>query len=514
MNPENLVAQSAKDVKSSDAEKTNVLSETKQPALPPVAGEPANSEGANSVQESADYAEETAISEDENIWYNSEMIRDVSQGVKKRIIIVVVICTFFIVLESIGAYLSHSIAIFTDVAHLVSDLIGFLFSLFSLSLAQRSASLQYTYGFVRAEVLGALFSMVMVWGLTIWIFNVAITRMINKDYENINPTIMLITAIGALFVNLIMGYFLHDWGPDHGFGHGHSHGHDHGHSHGHSHGHGHGHGHSHGHSHGHDHGHDHSHHHTNSPNQSPGNKTPAKSALKKSNLRKRKDFIEDENQPLVETHDHPHPHDHDHPHDHPHDHDHDHGHDHDHHHDHDHGKDIQVRTSDGHGEINLAKVKESDSHNIHAAWVHIVGDTIQTVGVIIVALIIYFYPSLKYLDPILSITFSLIAVSVTFFVFENIVNLLMDSAPKGLDMEVFKEKLEELKYVEEVHDLHIWLLSFGKPAMTAHIKVSAKPETVLRRATKICRRSGIYHSTIQVETKNDVNCDHNVHTKF
>ena len=68
--------------------------------------------------------------------------------------------------------------------------------------------------------------------------------------------------------------------------------------------------------------------------------------------------------------------------------------------------------------------------------------------------------------------------------------------------------------VSEVHDLHIWLLSYGKPAMTVHLKVIHNPEVVLKKATLICRRSGIYHSTIQVEKQDDLNCDHNIHTKI
>jgi len=50
--------------------------------------------------------------------------------------------------------------------------------------------------------------------------------------------------------------------------------------------------------------------------------------------------------------------------------------------------------------------------------------------------------------------------------------------------------------VKEVHDLHIWSLSVGKPAMSAHIVCKENPEYVLKKATKLCREFGIYHSTI------------------
>ena len=66
----------------------------------------------------------------------------------------------------------------------------------------------------------------------------------------------------------------------------------------------------------------------------------------------------------------------------------------------------------------------------------------------------------------------------------------------------------------EVHDLHVWNMTFGKPNMTCHIKCLKKQDYVLKRATIICRKVGIYHSTIQTEISQanySINCDHNVH---
>ena len=59
-------------------------------------------------------------------------MRDINDGVIRRLIGVASLCLFFIVVESIGAQLSKSIAIFTDVAHLLSDLFGFVLSLTSV----------------------------------------------------------------------------------------------------------------------------------------------------------------------------------------------------------------------------------------------------------------------------------------------------------------------------------------------------------------------------------------------
>jgi zinc transporter 2 len=101
-----------------------------------------------------------------------------------------------------------------------------------------------SFGYHRAEVIGALGSVILIWGLTILLFYEATVRILDKTIVK-EPLIMLITAGFGLFCNLVMGKILHS-SPGHSHA-GHDHGHDHGHGHGHSHGHSHGgHGHNHG----------------------------------------------------------------------------------------------------------------------------------------------------------------------------------------------------------------------------------------------------------------------------
>lgn len=163
------------------------------------------------------------------------------------------ICFFFIILETVGAYLSDSIAIFTDVIHLLSDLLGFVFSLFSVYLATKKAPKEYSYGYVRAEILGALFSVIIIWIMSLWILMesyVRFMRIIRNEPIYLNPTYMLATSILGLIINIIMALSLH------GHGHGHHHGHDHGHNHDHNHDHSHEHNHDHIHEDDHSHNHD------------------------------------------------------------------------------------------------------------------------------------------------------------------------------------------------------------------------------------------------------------------
>lgn len=143
---------------------------------------------------------------------------------------------FFIVAQLIGGYLAQSIAIFTDSAHLASDLIGFAISIISLKVAARPATKSLSFGYHRAEVVGTLVSIIFIWGLTIWLIYEATLRIIEPQ-EVLGGT-MLIVAIMGLIFNLIQMKILHS-GEGHyhlGGGHDHDHGHGHGeHNHDHDH---------------------------------------------------------------------------------------------------------------------------------------------------------------------------------------------------------------------------------------------------------------------------------------
>jgi len=160
----------------------------------------------------------------------------------------------------VGGWLAGSIAIFTDSAHLASDMLGFGISILALNMAQKSASGHLTYGWHRAEIVGTLVSVSSIWIMTGWLLVEASKRFFMPP--EVEGDIMLIVAVMGLIFNLIQMKILHSGDGHYHLGGEHEHDHDHGHhhhDHGHSHGHGHGHshGHDHGHAHGHGHGHDH-----------------------------------------------------------------------------------------------------------------------------------------------------------------------------------------------------------------------------------------------------------------
>lgn len=116
-----------------------------------------------------------------------------------------------------------------------SDLFGFFISIFSVWFSSKSSSKVLSFGYHRAEVIGALLSIVLIWIITIYLFYEATSRIINKEPVE-EPLIMLITAGFGFLCNLIMAKVLHS-SPGHSHhGCSHSHNHDHkDHTHDHSH---------------------------------------------------------------------------------------------------------------------------------------------------------------------------------------------------------------------------------------------------------------------------------------
>ena len=145
---------------------------------------------------------------------------------RNKLIFASCLCLVFMVAEIVGGVLSNSLAIATDAAHLLTDFASFMISLFAIWLAGRPRSEKMSFGWHRAEVLGAILSVLMIWVVTGILVYMAVLRVINQEFE-INSEVMLITSGLGVLVNIIMGASLHQHGHSHGGGGGgghHSHG--------------------------------------------------------------------------------------------------------------------------------------------------------------------------------------------------------------------------------------------------------------------------------------------------
>ncbi|MFH4983647.1 hypothetical protein AB6A40_010356 [Gnathostoma spinigerum] len=144
-------------------------------------------------------------------------------GAVRSLLIASVFTILFIIAEFVGGYLANSLAVMTDAGHLLSDLTSFFISLLAISLAKRSPTKRMSYGFHRAEILGALLSIFLLWALTAILVYMAVMRIVHGDFE-VDADVMLITAGIAFLFNIIVGVVLYLGKADHShFGMSHSH---------------------------------------------------------------------------------------------------------------------------------------------------------------------------------------------------------------------------------------------------------------------------------------------------
>lgn len=305
---------------------------------------------------------------------------------RNRLLFASALCLVFMIGEIAGGYLANSLAIATDAAHLLTDFASFMISLMALWIGSKPATRRMSFGWYRAEVIGALTSVLLIWVVTAILVYMAVQRVISGDYE-IQATIMLITASIGVLVNIIMGVALKFGGIPHGHSHGHSH------SHGSS----------------------------------------------------------------------------------------------------------QAEKGKSHG---LESAKGKGNINVRAAFIHVVGDFIQSVGVVVAAIIIYFRPDLGIADPICTFLFSILVLCTTFAIMRETINVLMEGIPRSIDFLEVQRSVSAIPGVVRVHNLRIWSLSLDKIALSAHIAVDRgeSPSEILKMvSTKIRSTYEIFELTLQIE---------------
>jgi len=139
--------------------------------------------------------------------------------------------------------------------------------------------------------------------------------------------------------------------------------------------------------------------------------------------------------------------------------------------------------------------------NVRAAYLHVLGDLLGSVGALAAAGLIALY-GWRWADPAASAVIAcIIVVSAARLVLASL-NVLMEGVPSHLEIEEVRGSLLETPGVGDVHDLHLWSLGGRTPLLTAHLVLDHEEpaDEVLRRATRTLReRFGITHSTLQIE---------------
>jgi len=147
-------------------------------------------------------------------------------GAEKTLVIVAIFCLLFIIVQFTGGILANSIAIITDAGHMISDLFSIIVSIIMLRLSKAPANRQFSFGYLRAEFIGALISVFILWVITILMVIFATQRIISKTIE-VEPNFMMLTSLVGIAFNLFMGAILKCSNKISLPGHGHSHQHQH-----------------------------------------------------------------------------------------------------------------------------------------------------------------------------------------------------------------------------------------------------------------------------------------------
>lgn len=146
--------------------------------------------------------------------------------------------------------------------------------------------------------------------------------------------------------------------------------------------------------------------------------------------------------------------------------------------------------------------KKKQSINVRSAYLHVLGDSIQSVGVMIGGAIIWCKPEWKMVDLLCTLMFSFIVLITTVNMLRNILSVLMESTPREIDATKLQKGMCEVDGVVAVHELHIWAITIGKVLLACHvtIKPEADSEHVLDQVIGYIRKEyNISHVTIQVE---------------
>ncbi|CAF1398456.1 unnamed protein product, partial [Adineta ricciae] len=382
-----------------------------------------------------------------------------------RLVSMMILTFSYFVVELVVGNITNSLALVADAFHMLSDLIALAIGLIVVRIAKRRSNIN-TFGWVRAEVVGANINSVFLLALCLTIIFDTIKRYIQPEPIE-NPTLLLIVGSVGLGINII-GLFLFQ-----GF-----------------------HGHSHGGSSDADEPHGHSHH---TPHESKlrkqSNRTsetnpntatskideniePIEVVVTSSDFRRHSLRALDE--VIVDCIYHP----------------------------------PSPSSPQIHSPTHVNKKEKKSSMNMHGVFLHVLADALGSVAVIISSLIIKFVPHdpdnnkhwTVYVDPTLSVIIVIIITVSAIPLLKETTHVLLQTVPKDLQVSTLKKQLlEKVSEVDGIHDLHVWRLTSNAIVATAHLHRRSFSDymTVADKVKRFFHDAGIHSTTIQYEYWND-----------
>ncbi|CAG5026507.1 unnamed protein product [Parnassius apollo] len=336
-----------------------------------------------------------------------------------QLLAALLLCAVFMVCELVGGYLAGSLSVMSDAAHMLSDCGGFALALFAFRCARRPPDASMSYGYRRAEVLGAMASVLLIWALTGIFVYVAALRVRTGEYS-IEPDIMMIVSGCGVGFNVVLALVLH--GCASGIAHHHSHG---GAACAHTH--------------------------------APESRSPRVGfRLFRRTANKHPNGLVNGDYSL---------------------------------------KDMASAEAD-------VITSRTRNINLRAALIHVIGDLIQSCGVLLASVLIKFYPEAKVVDPICTFVFSVLVLLTSARVVRDALSMLMQAVPKDFRYRECVAAMSAVNGVRHVHSLHVWALSTHHIVLTAHIAIDdlSEAERVLHACQRLAREQFLVQSaTFQVE---------------
>ena len=150
----------------------------------------------------------------------------------------------------------------------------------------------------------------------------------------------------------------------------------------------------------------------------------------------------------------------------------------------------------GHGHENLS---------VRGAWLHVLSDALGSVGAMAAGLAIWAF-GWNWADPLASVIISVLVLFGAWHLLREALEILMETAPRHLDVEEIRNELRALADVLDVHDLHVWTIGNREISLSSHLVCppGGNPNELLREVQSLLdNRFSIRHSTVQIEVRED-----------
>lgn len=141
--------------------------------------------------------------------------------------------------------------------------------------------------------------------------------------------------------------------------------------------------------------------------------------------------------------------------------------------------------------------------NVRGAWLHVLTDALGSAQAVLAGGLIWAF-GWTWVDPLASVLIALLVIYSSWSLLRESVGVLMEGVPRHIDVDDVRDTLAGIPGVSGVHDLHVWTITSGMEALSAHLVVREGDERqilLLPQVRKVLHdRFGIHHVTVQVET--------------